>query len=91
MTQQPHEVIWSLTNAFIPSRFLQIVAERGVADDVGDEPVSAAELAARSPISVAGVAMATFYGRFSTRCRTPGGSCSTFPTSSHPPTSSMCG
>jgi C-methyltransferase len=52
MTQQPHEVIWSFTNAFITSRFLQIVAELGVADDVGDEPVSAAELATGRGVNV---------------------------------------
>jgi hypothetical protein len=47
MAQQPHEVIWSLTNAYIPSRLLHIVAEMGVADDVGDGAVSARELAAK--------------------------------------------
>ena len=44
--QQPHEVIWTLTNAVVASRCLHVVAELGVADDVGDEPVSAEQLAA---------------------------------------------
>ena len=45
--QQPHEVVWTLTNAVVASRCLHVVAELGVADDVADEPVSAKELAAR--------------------------------------------
>jgi hypothetical protein len=44
--QQPHEVVWTLTNAVVASRCLHVVAELGVADDVADEPVSARELAA---------------------------------------------
>lgn len=44
--QQPHEVMWTLTNAVVASRCLHVVAELGVADDVADEPVSAKELAA---------------------------------------------
>jgi C-methyltransferase len=43
--QRPHEVIWTLTNAEVASRCLHVVAELGVADAVGDEPVTAAELA----------------------------------------------
>ena len=42
---QPHEIIWTLTNAEIASRCLHVVAELGVADAVGDEPVTAAALA----------------------------------------------
>lgn len=45
--QQPHEIIWTLTNAVVASRCLHVVAELGVADDVGDTPVSAVELASR--------------------------------------------
>ena len=45
MTQQPHEIIWSLTNAGVVSRSLHVVAEIGVADQIGDEPVSVKELA----------------------------------------------
>ena len=45
--QQPHEVIWSLTNAWVPSRCLQLIAALGVADQIGEEPVSTEELAAR--------------------------------------------
>jgi C-methyltransferase len=51
MEQQPHEVIWSLSNAYIPSRFLHIVAELGVADDVGDRAVSARELASKHGVN----------------------------------------
>jgi hypothetical protein len=43
--QRPHEVIWTLTNAEVASRCLHVVAELGVADAVGDEPVTAVELA----------------------------------------------
>lgn len=46
MTQQPHEVIWTLTNAVVASSALHVVAELGVADHVDDEPVSVKELAA---------------------------------------------
>ncbi|MDQ3646285.1 MAG: hydroxyneurosporene methyltransferase [Actinomycetota bacterium] len=43
--QQPHEIIWTLTNAVVASRALHVVAELGVADHVDDEPVSVKELA----------------------------------------------
>ena len=42
---RPHEIIWTLTNAEIASRCLHVVAEMGVADAVGDEPVTAEALA----------------------------------------------
>jgi C-methyltransferase len=45
MTQQPHEIIWSLTNAIVASRSLHVVAEIGVADQISDEPVNIKELA----------------------------------------------
>jgi hypothetical protein len=45
MTQQPHEIIWSVTNAVVVSRSLHVVAEIGVADHIEDEPVSVKELA----------------------------------------------
>ena len=44
---RPHEIVWKLTNGVVLSRCLHAVAELGVADDVGDEAVSAEELAAR--------------------------------------------
>lgn len=47
MAQQPHEIVWTLTNAFIASRSLQAVAELGVADHIGEETLSITELAAR--------------------------------------------
>jgi len=45
--QQPHEIVWGLTNACVASRALHVVADLGVADHIGEEPVSAADLAAR--------------------------------------------
>lgn len=45
--QQPHEVIWSLTNAWAASRCLQLIAALGVADQIDEEPVSTEELAMR--------------------------------------------
>jgi C-methyltransferase len=45
MAHQPHEIIWKLTNAVVGSRSLHVVAELGVADHVGDEPVNVKELA----------------------------------------------
>jgi O-methyltransferase len=45
--QQPHEILWTLTNAVVPSKCLHLIAELGVADEIGDEPVSVAELASR--------------------------------------------
>lgn len=47
MNQQPHEVIWSLTTAAVGCRCLQIIAEQGVADLIGAEPVGVTELAQR--------------------------------------------
>ena len=44
---QPHEVIWNLTTAYVSSTCLHAVAELGVADQLGDEPMTAAALAAR--------------------------------------------
>ena len=47
MNQQPHEIVWTITNAAVVSRCLHVIAEVGVADHIGDEPVSVEELAAR--------------------------------------------
>jgi len=47
MDQQPHEVIWTVTNAIVPSSCLHVVAELGVADHIGDQPIPVKELAAR--------------------------------------------
>jgi len=44
---QPHELIWSLTNAVVPSTCLHLMAELGVADEIGAQPVSIDELASR--------------------------------------------
>ena len=43
---QPHEVVWSLTNAVVASRSLHVVAELGVADHIVEEPVGIEDLAA---------------------------------------------
>ncbi len=42
---QPHEVLWSLTNAVVASRSLQVIAELGVADQILEKPVGIEELA----------------------------------------------
>jgi hypothetical protein len=44
--QLPHELIWTLTNAYVPASCLHLVADLGVADRIGDEPVPVSELAA---------------------------------------------
>ncbi len=43
----PHELIWTLTNAYVPSTCLHLVAELGVADRIGEKPASLEELASR--------------------------------------------
>jgi hypothetical protein len=43
---EPHELIWTLTNAGVAARCLHVVAALGVADHIDDAPVSAKELAA---------------------------------------------
>lgn len=47
LEQQPHEIVWTLTNAFIPSKCLHLVAELGLADELGDDTLGVAELASR--------------------------------------------
>lgn len=42
----PHELVWTLTNAYVPAACLHLVADLGVADRVGEEPGPVAELAA---------------------------------------------
>jgi C-methyltransferase len=44
---QPDEIIWTLTTAVVASRCLHVIAALGVADEIGDEPVSTPELASR--------------------------------------------
>ena len=44
-TAQTHEIVWTLTNAGIGARALQVVADLGVADQIADEPVGVKELA----------------------------------------------
>jgi C-methyltransferase len=47
MTQQPHEIIWNLTNAVVVSSSIHVVAELGVADHIGEDPIGVTELASR--------------------------------------------
>ena len=42
---EPHELIFSMTNAGVAARCLHVVAELGVADHIQDRPVPATELA----------------------------------------------
>lgn len=45
MEEQPHERLWRLATAAVVSTSLQVAAELGVADHVGDAPVGVDELA----------------------------------------------
>lgn len=45
---QPHELVWTLSNAYVPSTCLHLIAELGVADLIGDAPTPVDELAQRS-------------------------------------------
>ena len=47
----PHEVVWALEQAVVPSRALQVVAELGIADHLGEEPTSTEELATSCSVS----------------------------------------
>jgi hypothetical protein len=42
----PHELVWTLTNAYVPATCLHLIADLGVADRIGDDAVPVAELAA---------------------------------------------
>jgi hypothetical protein len=42
----PHELIWTLTNAYVPAACLHLVADLGVADHIDEEAVPVGELAA---------------------------------------------
>lgn len=44
---EPHEKIWTLATAIVASRCLHVVAELGVADQIGDDPVEVDALADR--------------------------------------------
>ena len=46
MQKPPHQLVWELTNAIVASRSLHVVAELGVADHIGEEPVSVRSVAA---------------------------------------------
>ncbi len=43
--QSPQEVVWELSNAIVASRSLHVAAELGVADQIGDEPMTEESLA----------------------------------------------
>ena len=45
MTQQPHELVWTLTTAGFAARCVHVVADLGVADRIDDSSVPAPELA----------------------------------------------
>ena len=45
MAHAPHETLWALATAVIPSRTLQVIAELGVADHISDRPVAFKDLA----------------------------------------------
>jgi C-methyltransferase len=49
----PQETVWALTNSVVAGRAIQVVAELGVADHVGDTPVSPADLAGRCDLDPA--------------------------------------
>jgi len=42
--QLPHEIVWTLTNGAVASKSLRVIAELGVADHIGDDPVPVSEL-----------------------------------------------
>jgi C-methyltransferase len=42
--QLPHEIVWTLTNGAVVSKSLRVIAELGVADHIGDDPVPVSEL-----------------------------------------------
>jgi hypothetical protein len=45
--RQPDEIIWTLTYGVVASRCLHVIAALGVADQIGNDPVSTPELASR--------------------------------------------
>jgi C-methyltransferase len=45
MTQQPHETVWTVATAAVAARCLHVVAELGVADSIGNDPVTVHALA----------------------------------------------
>ncbi|MDQ3783623.1 MAG: acetylserotonin O-methyltransferase [Actinomycetota bacterium] len=71
MTQQPHEIVWALTNAVVASRSLHVAAELGVADHIDQEPVSIKELATMCEVDPGGLdrvlRLLATYGIFESR------------------------
>ena len=51
----PHELVWALSEAVVPSRALHLVAELGVADHLGRESATASELAGRCGLDADGL------------------------------------
>jgi C-methyltransferase len=45
MAEQPHEIVWRLSTAGFAARCLHLVADLGVADRIGDDPVPVNDLA----------------------------------------------
>jgi C-methyltransferase len=52
---EPHELIFSITNAGVAARCLHVVAELGVADHIQDRPVAVNELAHRCAVDPDGL------------------------------------
>jgi len=52
---QPHEIVWALLSGAFAFRALQVVAELGVADQLGDDPMEVAALAAACGASTDGL------------------------------------
>ena len=52
---EPHELIFSLTNAGVAARCLHVAAELGVADHIDERPVPARELALRCQVDPGGL------------------------------------
>jgi len=46
VTQQPHELVWTLATAGFAARCIHVAADLGVADRIGDDPVVTGDLAA---------------------------------------------
>lgn len=46
----PHELVWALSTSLAPARALYVVAELGVADRLGPDPVAVEELAAQCAV-----------------------------------------
>ena len=55
VAMEPHELIFSLTNAGVAARCLHVAAELGVADHIDERPVPTKELARRCQVDPDGL------------------------------------